>query len=36
MYTCDSCKQNNCKNGDIENAPLNCPCRLEKEQNNIK
>lgn len=36
MYTCDSCKQNNCKNGDIENAPLNCPCRLEKEQSSIK
>ena len=36
MYTCDSCKQNNCKNGDIENAPLNCPCRLEKEQNKLK
>ncbi|MDU4951134.1 MULTISPECIES: DUF1847 domain-containing protein [Clostridium] len=36
MYTCDSCKQNNCKNGDIENAPLNCPCRLEEEQEKIK
>ncbi len=36
MYTCDSCKQNNCKKGDIENSPLNCPCRLTDEQENIK
>lgn len=36
MYTCDSCKQNNCEKGDIENSPLNCPCRLTDEQENIK
>lgn len=33
MYTCDSCKKHSCKSGNLEDAPLNCPCReLEKIQ----
>lgn len=31
MYTCDSCLKHSCRNGDLSNAPTNCPCReLEK------
>lgn len=31
MYTCDSCKKHSCRNGNLEDAPINCPCReLEK------
>lgn len=36
MYTCISCKNNNCKNGDIENAPINCPCKEVSMQIHIK
>lgn len=31
MYTCDSCKKHSYRNGNLEDAPINCPCReLEK------
>lgn len=47
MYTCDACTKYVCRTGNLEEAPLNCPCReldnieevkkfyLEKENMNL-
>ncbi len=36
MYTCDVCAKNGCKTGDISDSPLNCPCTMTGDQENIK
>ena len=36
MYTCASCQKHSCRTGDLENAPLNCPCRDTDELEKIK
>ncbi|MGI6128553.1 MAG: DUF1847 domain-containing protein [bacterium] len=34
MYTCAECKDKNCRQGNLDNVPQNCPCR--DDQDNIK
>ncbi|WP_027398339.1 DUF1847 domain-containing protein [Anaerovorax odorimutans] len=36
MYTCAMCKVHNCRTGQLDNAPKNCPCNDEKEKQNVK
>ena len=36
MYTCASCEKHSCRTGNLDEAPKNCPCNEEDEQNEIK
>ncbi|PRR78616.1 hypothetical protein CLLI_14850 [Clostridium liquoris] len=36
MYTCGLCKDRNCKKGNFENLPLNCPSNEKDEQEEVK
>lgn len=31
MYTCAQCKNKNCRRGDLDKAPQNCPCKDNQE-----
>lgn len=35
MYTCAMCSNRNCRTGELNKTPMNCPCN-EKEQEEIK
>ncbi|GAA0124548.1 DUF1847 domain-containing protein [Clostridium sp. CTA-19] len=36
MYTCAMCSEHNCKSGQLEKVPANCPCDEKAEQEEIK
>lgn len=36
MYTCAMCSEHNCKSGQLEKVPVNCPCSEKEKQEKIK
>lgn len=36
MYTCAVCSGHNCRTGELEKLPLNCPCAEKEEQEKTK
>lgn len=36
MYTCAMCSEHNCRKGELERLPSNCPCNEQKEMEEIK
>ncbi len=36
MYTCAMCSEHNCKSGQLEKVPVNCPCNKKEKQEKIK
>lgn len=36
MYTCAACSEHNCRKGELDKVPLNCPCNETDEMEKIK
>lgn len=32
MYTCAMCSNRNCRTGELDKVPLNCPCNEEEQE----
>ncbi|MBM7871363.1 putative metal-binding protein [Clostridium pascui] len=36
LYTCGMCSEHNCKRGELQKLPSNCPCNEKEEQEKLK